>query len=246
MDGKELGPRKRREVDVLSGRNPDELLGPIASVQALLEELDVHVADVALATHRKGAISIVRAGLMPVVLVNTNHTKSRRAVTRRMLLAHEIAHVLLDGGEQEMGGAPIERLRDLEIRANNFAPNFLAPPEDVRSATARVTDPTTIVNTLAELFGFSFEAAAWHAANCAVIDRALVRDLIAESQERSHGRRSAEARWESSEHAARTRETSSDITPHPLVQGLLSDLVLEATRRGVVSEGRCREILEVT
>lgn len=152
-DGKQLGVTKRRQIDALCSSN-DEPSGPIDSVQGLLEDLDVHVALVPLSTTRKGAISIVRPALMPVILINSNHAKTRRQATRRMILAHEIAHVLLDGGEQELGGTPHERQRDVEVRAKNFAPNFLAPPQSVRSLVASVEGPPpVIVDAVARSFG---------------------------------------------------------------------------------------------
>lgn len=242
-DGKQLGAKKRAQVDALRSSS-DGASGPIDSVQGLLESLDVHVADVPLSTNRKGAISIVRPGLMPVILVNSSHSKTRRHATRRMILAHEIAHVLLDGGEQEIGGTPHERQRDVEVRAKNFAPNFLAPPDSVRDSVAGLMDqaPFAIVGAVARSFGLSYEAAAWHSANCGVIDTRTARGLIESTERRRSG---ATPQWESIEHVPDPEERGIEAEPHPLVYGLLQRLVMEAFQRSILSAGRVREILEV-
>src|SRR5208337_1305216 len=96
-------------------------------------------------------------------------------LSRRAILAHEMCHLLYDGGERDLTIVSREEGLDAsgtERRANGFAPNFLAPKDWVRS---NGKNAKAIVTELAEQWGLSLEGAAWHAKNLGLIQESKVK-----------------------------------------------------------------------
>jgi hypothetical protein len=145
--------------------------------------------------------------------------------------------LLHDAGERDLL-ASISREHDhqpIEMRANGFAPSFLAPRAHVSITGA---NPRELVKNLAYTWGFTFEGAVWHAKNLKLIGPDDATMLIAERRtatlqpcfERPIRRISLEGLCEADEAS-------------PVVLGLVSDLVVRAQAEGVISRGRAREIL---
>ena len=86
-------------------------------------------------------------------------------LSRRAALAHELCHLLHDGGHREL--TMVSRLDEQrqrgEQRANGFAPSFLAPKAWASKVDA--SDPEKIALELGERWGLSFGGAVWHAKN---------------------------------------------------------------------------------
>src|SRR5207249_5663828 len=75
---------------------------PLDSVQRTLEDLGVHVALVSFDAHGLEAASLLEPGSAPVILLNKDSTRVRYPLSRRAILAHELCHLLHDGGEREL------------------------------------------------------------------------------------------------------------------------------------------------
>ncbi len=208
---------------------------PIPSVQRLLEGLGVHVAVVRFQAERIHAVSLREPSAMPVVLLNGEVWRVRDRLSRRAILAHELCHLLHDGGERDLltlVSQRAERSR-VEKRAGGFAPSFLAPRRWV--SPTKVTPPA-IVRELAFAWGFSFEGSAWHAANL---------DLVPEREaSRLAKLRGPEGTsFEPPVERLPVPDLDVPVEPSPLVHGLVADLAVRAYHAGEISTGRTREIL---
>lgn len=239
-DGKRLGVEIRQRL---------QATGPVESMQRVLEDLDVHVAKVSFQSPTKAAVSIIQPGALPVVLLNATNGRIGYVPARRATLAHEFGHILFDSGERHLDGMPTDRGHDLETRANNFSPNFIAPPslvrEDVEAAGANGS-PGAVVLRVAQTWGMSLSGAAHHAANVGLISKDLAADIESDKAWRQANAKSLEdpARWEN----IRPRldaASAMGVTPNLLVQGLVSDLVVRACEDGHITRGRAREILRL-
>lgn len=204
---------------------------PIMSVQRLVEELGVHVARVPFDDEKIDAASLYEAGAAPVILLNASSKRIRQRLPRRAALAHELCHLLHDGGHREM--AMVSRLdeqRDgCEQRANGFAPSFLAPKAWAKEAMA--AEPEAIAMELGEKWGLSFEGAVWHAKNLKLIHPTIAEKL----KQRTRTVRPDDFESE-------IGRVEIDLEPTPLVRGLLSDTAVAAAELGVISRGRLKEI----
>ena len=143
---------------------------PIADLDGLLEGLGVAVKSVELSDRATPAVALASPQTRPTVLVNSRSPKAAREATRRMLLAHELAHLLHDRDRSSRVAlvdgdwAPLW----VEQRARAFAVMLLLPDEGVRRWVAEGgADPATPdgLRGLADHFGVSWTAAARHLAN---------------------------------------------------------------------------------
>jgi Zn-dependent peptidase ImmA (M78 family) len=227
--GYELGERARERL-VPGGK-------PIESVQASFESLDIHVAVVHFESDDIEAASLYEPGASPIVLLSEMSERVRREISRRAILAHELCHLLHDAGERDLL-ASISREHDhapIEMRANGFAPSFLAPKAHVSAVGAT---PREVVKDLAYTWGFTLEGATWHAKNLKLISQDDATELVNErrtatlqpSCERPIRRLPVDVILESAEAS-------------PLTRGLVSDLAMRALAEGIISRGRAREIL---
>jgi len=224
--------------------------GPISSLESTLIGLGVHVARARFSTQSIEAAGVWESGAVPVILLNTNATRVEYSLSRRAILAHELCHLLHDGGEADiatrvtcaMGTGNYQEA--LEQRARGFAPAFLAPSSQVNewSTTANLTeDPSDIVYGLAAYWGLSFEGAIWHAKNCCLIhadtaDKLAARDLTtvlpADQFERKEP---ASRRW--------SVDSGLSENPNSLMEGLAARVVMEALEDTLISLGRAKELL---
>lgn len=253
---REIGLLEYRDVRPLSGlRDPyqegyefgedarNRIQGdraPIPSVEALLQELGVHVAFVSFRQDQIEAVSLYEPDSSPVVLLNQNCERVQYPLARRAILAHELCHLLYDSGERDLVTV-ISRAGDhsgIEQRANAFAPAFIAPRPWL---SARSKQPKRICKEIGESWGLSFEGSVWHAKNARLITHdqadALVRGPaghldVTEEFERRPDRTPPEF-------------VGIEVEPTDLTCGLLQELVIIAKVEGAISAGRASEILRL-
>jgi Zn-dependent peptidase ImmA (M78 family) len=210
---------------------------PLQSVQGVLEAHQVHVARVPLGDERNIAVSIYEPGAIPVILLNLAASRVNQRLSRRAVLAHELCHLLHDGGEanlvtlvtREEDREPIER------RANAFAPGFIAPRKWTR-ATTTATTPIEQVREIARTWGLTFEGAAWHAKNSEVITPEMADELV-----KRHEVVASECEPTLSRRDPASAGLDAEVTP--LVAGLVQDMVVDAYAEGLISRGRAHELL---
>jgi Zn-dependent peptidase ImmA (M78 family)/transcriptional regulator with XRE-family HTH domain len=236
--GYELG-RAAREVLVSTHDGLD-------SVQQSLEELGVHVAFVRFEAKGIEAASLVEPGSSPVILLNKASSRVKYPLSRRAILAHELCHLLHDGGERDLAIISREEGLDTsgtERRANGFAPNFLAPNDWVSAQKASAAPGRTsaegIVTELAQKWGLSLEGAAWHAKNIGLIGESEV-ELF-----RAASRPGFETQFEPDLPRTPPDLVGIEAAPTDLVNGYLSELAIIAAEEGVISKGRAAEILSL-
>jgi Zn-dependent peptidase ImmA (M78 family) len=213
--------------------------GRLESIQKFLEDAGVHVAFVAFESSHIEAASLFEPQASPVILLNTSVLRNRHALSRRAILAHELCHLLHDGGQRhlltqiswENDSSPTEQ------RANGFAPSFLAPRKWVR---VRAEEPQALVEELASLWGLSFEGAAWHAKNLK-----LISPETAEELGRMPDKPRIQARVEPDLLRTAPERVGIEVEPSPLAAGLLSELALRACSEGVIDRQRAAEILSI-
>jgi len=230
-----LGEKARLALS--SDKAPEE--APIPSVQALLESLGVHVAAVDFLDLSIEAASIYELDAAPVVLVN-RRTPRFDYLPRRALLAHELCHILHDGGKRDLTTVTKEADNSpIEQRANGFAPSFLAPAQWVDLTKTKKDSPESIVQCLAETWGLSFEGAAWHAKNINLLDPKKAEQLA------NIHKRVRSSAFE--EDIPRTPPEQFDIeqTPGPLASGLLAEIATIACAEGLISRARAAEIMSL-
>jgi Zn-dependent peptidase ImmA (M78 family)/transcriptional regulator with XRE-family HTH domain len=209
---------------------------PIPSVQRELESAGIHVAFVAFQTTEIEAASLFESDSIPVILLNKSAYRVGYRLARRAILAHELCHLLHDGGERDLLTVVSRQADDspIEQRANGFAPSFIAP----RSLVAlRARNKMPLVLELAQTWGLSFEGAVWHAKNIEL--------LSAETAERMLQGRKPRLTTEFEEDIPRTPPEQFDIPTRAsdLANGLLSELAIMAVADGAISKGRAAEIL---
>ncbi len=214
---------------------------PIVSLERELERLGVVVLRLALDKSIQ-AVSLYEPGSAPVIVLNTGAIRVQAALSRRALLAHELCHLLHDGGEHDFltlvsrygAREPVEQ------RANGFAPNFLVPG----GLLLHNANPDTLhdfIFSLAREWGLSFEGAAWHAKNAGRITVQECDDLLAQAKEAptivpEHG----------FEPPIAHREPASiglECQPSALATGLVTEVTLRALEADIVTAGRAVEIL---
>ena len=202
--------------------------------------MGVHVALVEFTSDDIVAASLYEPEADPVVLLGANHARVSSAMSRRAVLAHEICHLLHDGGARDLltvVSRPEEQVA-FEQRANSFAPSFIAPGTHVDLAGA---EPRAKVLQLAYSWGFSYEGAVWHCKNLG-----LISPDEAEGLSRAHTNVSgAEQEFERPIARADLASAGIDTEPEPLTLGLLSDRVVRAAQEGRISTGRACEILSL-
>jgi Zn-dependent peptidase ImmA (M78 family) len=222
---------------------------PIRNLEELLTDWGVHIARVAFSSTELDAASLWETDSIPIILLNTRSIRSRSALSRRALLAHELCHLLHDSGERELTtelswneGWGNYSTRT-EQRARAFAPAFLAPRDEVKhwfkaGSGSRIRLPESKVRRLAERWGFSLRGATWHAKNCGLISPQTAKELDRHSSDLDHG---WSADFEQPIGEADGPLSGGEIAP--IADGLLSMLVAEAAAKNVISEGRGREIV---
>ena len=73
--------------------------GPIFELETTLTKLGIHVARTRFSTSNIEAASTWEFGAVPVILLNSGAARVDYSFSRRAILAHEMCHLLYDGGE---------------------------------------------------------------------------------------------------------------------------------------------------
>lgn len=218
--------------------------GPIPSLRAYLEGLGVHIVEVPFSNRNIEGASLWPVDGLPIILLNQQSKRVQYSLSRRAILAHELCHLLHDGGEAEalarltLKAGPAGYTDQVEQRARGFAPAFLAPISLVRKwwrkkATAALLTPKELALKLAGDWGLSYEGAVFHAANCHLIKKTLIADLMAHPP---RGENRIAQRFE-----VETEPDPPEISP--FFRGLARKLVERAALGLLISEGRKRELL---
>jgi Zn-dependent peptidase ImmA (M78 family) len=224
--------------------------GPISEFESTLTRLGVHIARARFSTPSIEAASVWESGAVPVMLLNIGATRVEYSLSRRAILAHELCHLLHDGGEADiatrvtcaMGTCNYQEA--IERRSRGFAPAFLAPRRHVREWANIVTlpeAPADLVYDLAAHWGLSFEGAIWHAKNCALIQSEIANDLASKDIQPDMPMDQFEREEIGSTLLSAHPELQENLAP--LMEGLAAKLVIEALEDSVISLGRAKELL---
>ena len=161
-----------------------------ADPEGLLGSWQVTVKDIHLPTEALDAIAVLSQEHQPMVFINTRGLRSRFPTGRRVSLAHELCHLLID----TQGALPaVEVLggrvpQDVEKRANAFAAELLLPRSRAREITRKQLESADTEETrqaaieaalddLAQRFEVSHETAAWQIRNSTVLPEAQADSL---------------------------------------------------------------------
>ena len=224
------------QLGIASRERLDRSLAALPSVQGFLEALGVHVADVDFENAAIEAASLYEVGAAPVILINRRATKYGYPLARRAILAHEVCHLLNDGGERNLTVVSLETdSSPIEQRANGFAPSFIAPGPWV---SLRSGEPTAMALELATTWGFSFEGAAWHLKNLRLIDPDVAERLCDLKRKPR-----IDVAFEQPLNRTPPDQFGVEGEPSRLVLGLVSETAIIAAAEGVISRGRAAEIL---
>lgn len=241
--GYHLGENARRKLRPASG--------PIQDLEGSFIDWGIHVGRVGFSSADLDAASLWEQDSLPVILLNVRSIRTRSALSRRALLAHELCHLLHDSGDHDLltqlsWGEGANYPEAIEQRARAFAPAFLAPRDEVRhwfsaGEGRRIQDPEGKVWKLAERWGFSLRGAIWHAKNCGIIKASKAAELDRRTPDEDHDW-SADFEQEGRQ-IDLDRRYSAVQENAGIADGLLSHLVAEAATASLISEGRAREIL---
>ena len=208
--------------------------GPILSVQSVFEEAGVHVAQVDFDSDSVEAASLYELGAAPVILLNRTASKVAFSLARRAILAHELCHLIHDGGQRDI--TVVTRDTDnseIEKRANGFAPSFIAPKSLVAELIrkAKRKNPRELVGELGRSWGLSFEGAAWHAKNLKLIDPKVAEQLVAGKKQ------DVKSNFEQTIQRTPPEQFGIEVQPTNLANGLLSETAIMACAEGAISRG---------
>lgn len=211
--------------------------------------LDVKTIAMRVRERREGFRASVEQAL------NIRSSRIRSVLPRRAALAHELCHLLYDGGEGDLttqlswGQDHQTASGAIEQRARSFAPAFLAPPDEVRhwfraGDGKHFRKAETKVLALSKHWGLSLEGAIWHAKNCGLIQSGSAKKL-AESWRLDRARIAGSIEWSDSfeSKSSYRAESTRGVDCSPLAKGSIERLVHEAAEAGAISEGRAKEIL---
>jgi len=224
--------------------------GPIFELESTLTKLGVHIARTRFSTSGIEAASTWEFGAVPVILLNSGAARIEYSFSRRAILAHEMCHLLHDGGEASIATrvtcakGTCNWHEAFEQRARGFAPAFLAPRRQVQewgcNSNLR-TDPATLVHEMAAYWGVSFEGAIWHAKNCGLIGSEIADDLISRDIQATLPMDRFEREGVDLSLLSAHPELQENVTP--LMKGLATKMVLEALDCSAISLGRAKELL---
>ncbi|WP_163994093.1 ImmA/IrrE family metallo-endopeptidase [Pyxidicoccus caerfyrddinensis] len=225
-----------------------ERQGPLRGLARLVEGR----FDILVLRHRFEQASVLgascRSGRARLIVIST---RIEREPVYRFVLAHELAHQLLDlsdsgittdEGRFETSGFWMENPPE-EKRANAFAAMLLAPEEAVRRELGPskaegygLTDAKALVTRARTRFGLSFPAMAWHLYNLRYFRSAeTVEALLTTPDEAPLTGFEEESRFDGLERRtleAHSRELISASRARELLGGSLEELSLHEAVRG--------------
>ena len=183
--GYALAKMLRALLDKQDGKlNPEEILA----------NWDVAIHEVEFAP-ALDAVAVWGGGKSTTILLNKNGARSEMARGRRIALAHEMCHILvdLDGAlpatEVLSGQVSLTIIKPVEQRANAFAAELLLPRHQVRKCLRQALEYVhshgqkilaieKVVNQLADEFDVSHETTAWQIFNLEELDDSLAKDAL--------------------------------------------------------------------
>lgn len=136
------------------------------NIEDILKQWNVVVQEMDLCTTALDAVACWGPQHGPLIVLNTSEKHSLAAV-RRMTLAHEICHLLMDRrgalplGEVVNGNVP----RWFEQRADAFAAGFLLPLQMAARVAQQTSDTDELISKLTKSYVVSREVAAWQIRN---------------------------------------------------------------------------------
>lgn len=154
---------------------------PIESMRDLVEEtLNIPVVQASFNQRFAGATIAVSDDARGVVLNTEGQNKN--VWVRRNTLAHELGHLLWDPSQKLnklvvdefsdfddfQSGAPGRR-DPVEMRANGFAVQFIAPRDGVVNIFSAYDDKDSGIRAVMDNYGISFTAAKWQLVNAGAI-----------------------------------------------------------------------------
>ncbi len=224
--------------------------GPIKNLERFLNSLDIHVACVPFRTDVVEGAGVWERGSVPVIILNSRAGRVQYRLSRRAILAHELCHLLHDGGEVDTatrvsaseGSGGFEDA--LEQRARAFAPAFLAPRDSVKEWARGIKnthDPEDTATCLANQWGLSYEGAIWHAKNTDL--------MTSEEADRAARHRTPrdlkETKFEIEDQGFPLQTVNEHLPSKasPLMDGWASRVVVQALESSTISLGRAKELL---
>jgi len=239
--GYELGEAARDNMGIAAG--------PIANVEMTMNRLGIHVAYVSFSSVNIEGASLWETGSIPVILLNKKSSRVKYSLSRRAIIAHELCHLLHDGGEAKVAtlvtssegtGNYNDRI---EQRARAFAPAFLAPRAQVRDWERTVSllrNAKKRVEELAKYWGLSFEGVAWHAKNCDLIDPPNA-DKIAKTFDPPE---LPSDEFESGASGFPPSMINQELPKEasPFMDGWATKVIVDALEASVISLGRAKEL----
>ena len=224
--------------------------GPILHMERWLSELSVHVTHVWFSTEDLEGASVWESGATPVILLNERAGRVAYSLSRRAILAHELCHLLHDGGDADVatrvssseGKGNYEEA--IEQRARAFAPAYLAPPAQVRTwadESSLPRDPAGVVTEVARHWGLSYEGAIWHSKNTGLIGPSTAESLAVERTRPDLPVEDFEAGELSFPPSMLNRELP--LRSSRLMDGWATKVVVDAVEASAISVGRARELL---
>lgn len=154
---------------------------PIESMRDLVEEiLNIPVVQASFNQRFAGATIAVSDDARGVVLNTEGQNKN--VWVRRNTLAHELGHLLWDSG-QKLNKLVVDEFSDfddfqsgtlgkrdpVEMRANGFAVQFIAPRDGVVKIFSAHDDKDAGIRAVMDNYGVSFTAAKWQLVNAKVL-----------------------------------------------------------------------------
>jgi Zn-dependent peptidase ImmA (M78 family) len=136
MDGLERAIQVREALELPAGaplKDAYDLEGVI------LKRLGVRVTEISLDDSGVDGVAISSPGVTPTIAVNLSSSRAATSWGRRMMLAHELCHLLFDIDAGGRVGVVSSRWADaaIERRANAFAVMLLVPESALAGVLAR-------------------------------------------------------------------------------------------------------------
>lgn len=219
---------------------------PIASVRSLLSRLGVFsvLVDWEELSDLDGVL-LQQQDTTPLIALNVR-ARGAKTTALRLTAAHELCHALFDRHKKGVA-ALIESHGEVAVhpeqRANSFAAHLLAPETAIgrflREHRAAVDDAEPIsretLRAMSSYFGMGVEALAAHLVNCGVWD---------ESDMARHAGLVSPPFPSPDDREFRVPTTGEKAVPLEQ-RGEILDMACDALRRGLISAGRWRELLDL-
>jgi Zn-dependent peptidase ImmA (M78 family)/transcriptional regulator with XRE-family HTH domain len=243
--GYQLGETARSSLS-----NPAQ---PLESVERFLTSIGVHIVATSFSTKRIEAASIWEPKSLPIILLNDSVSRVEYRLSRRAIICHELCHLLHDAGEGDLTTRTTWEQGNnshhdaTEQRARGFAPAFLGPRPAVQDwfgslGHRRSQKPKDVALALADYWGLSYEGAVWHAKNSGLISESDCTTIL--SYKPRPGEINAD-QFEPETPPAPPEMLNPSLPKRAgkMMEGLATNIVVDALEKETISIGRAREIL---